>query len=74
MAVRLAYMASLSPLPRLLLESIVLLAAYAVMLLFVMGQKGFYLDILNNLKRSSSVTTARAAEQIATEAVLTRAE
>jgi O-antigen/teichoic acid export membrane protein len=46
---------SLSPLSRLLLEGTVLLATYVVMLLYVMGQKAFYLDLLVGLRRRSSV-------------------
>jgi O-antigen/teichoic acid export membrane protein len=45
----------LSPLPRLALESAALLVAYLGMLLFVAGQKSFYLDLLHGLRRSSSV-------------------
>jgi O-antigen/teichoic acid export membrane protein len=36
---------SLSPFPRLLLEGTTLVTAYAAMLLYVMGQKAFYLDL-----------------------------
>ena len=46
---------ALSPLPRLLLESAVLFLTYSVVLLFVAGQKSFYLDLLRGLKGSSSV-------------------
>jgi hypothetical protein len=54
--VRTAYGYLLSPLPRLALETSVLLAAFSVMLLFVAGQKSLYLDLLRSLmKRSSSV-------------------
>lgn len=45
------YARSWSPLPRLVLEGSVLLGVYLVMLLFVMGQKTFYLDLLQGLKR-----------------------
>jgi hypothetical protein len=44
----------LSPLPLLLLESTVLFLAYLWMLLFVAGEKAFYLDLLRGLKRRSS--------------------
>jgi O-antigen/teichoic acid export membrane protein len=44
-----------SPLPRLVLGGLVLLAVYLGMLLYVMGQKTFYLDLLRGLKRRSSV-------------------
>ena len=52
--VRLVYGQFLSPLPRLVLETIVLLVTYLGMLLFVAGQKSFYLDLLRGLKRSPS--------------------
>jgi PST family polysaccharide transporter len=45
---------SLSPLARLVLEGTVLSAAYLVMLLYVMGQKAFYLDLLAGLRGRSS--------------------
>jgi len=45
----------LSPLPRLILESSVLLVIFLGMLLFVMGQKLFYLNLLRALRRTSSV-------------------
>ena len=44
---------SLSPLFRLLLESGVLVGVYAVMLLYVMGQKTIYSDLLQSFKRSA---------------------
>ena len=50
---RLVYGHILSPLPRLLLENFVFLAAFFVLLLFVMGQKTLYLDLLRGLKGSS---------------------
>ena len=40
---------SLSPLPRLILGAIVLLSAYVGMLLYVMGQKAFYLNLVRGL-------------------------
>ena len=43
-----------SPLPRLVLESSVLLAAFFGMLLFVAGQRALYLDLLWGLKASLS--------------------
>jgi O-antigen/teichoic acid export membrane protein len=46
---------SLSPLPRLLLGGAVLLSTYFAMLLFAMGQKGFYLDLLLSLRGPRSV-------------------
>jgi PST family polysaccharide transporter len=45
----------MSALPRLVLESTVLLVTYFGMLLFFTGQKSFYLDLLRGLKRPSSV-------------------
>ncbi len=54
-AVRFFYGQSLSPLPRLLLESAVLLVAFLGMLLFATGQKSFYLDLLRELRRPSSI-------------------
>lgn len=45
----------LAPLPRLLLESAILLVTYLGMLLFVAGQKSFYLDLLRGLKGRSAV-------------------
>ena len=44
-----------APLPRLLLGCSVVLGAYLGMLLYVMGQKAFYLDLLRGLKKRSSV-------------------
>lgn len=52
---RLVYGRLFSPLPRLLLESAALLVIYLGMLLFVMGQKFFYLDLLRGLSRRSSI-------------------
>jgi O-antigen/teichoic acid export membrane protein len=40
---------SLSPLPRLILGAVVLLCAYAGMLLYAMGQKAFYLNLIRGL-------------------------
>ena len=53
--VRLAYGQSLSPIPRLALESTVLLATFSVMLLLVAGQKSLYLDLLRGLMKRPSV-------------------
>jgi O-antigen/teichoic acid export membrane protein len=53
--VRLAYGGLLSPLPRLVLESAVLLIIFLGTLLFVGGQKSLYLDLLRGLTRPSSV-------------------
>jgi len=53
--VRMAYGHLLSPFPRLALESSVLLLTFSAMLLFVAGQKSFYLDLLRGLMRRPSV-------------------
>jgi O-antigen/teichoic acid export membrane protein len=49
----------ISPLPRLILESSVLLVTFFATLLFAAGQKSLYLDLLRGLRRPSS-----AAEKI----------
>jgi O-antigen/teichoic acid export membrane protein len=54
-AVQSLYGNSLSPLSRLVFEGAVLLAAYLVMLLYVMGQKAFYLDLVGALIGRPSV-------------------
>jgi PST family polysaccharide transporter len=54
-AVRLICGQSVSPLPRLVLESGVLLVTFFGVLLFVAGQKSLYLDLLRGMKGSSSV-------------------
>jgi PST family polysaccharide transporter len=53
-AVRSAYGQSLSPLPRLVLETAVLLITFLGMLLFAAGQKSLYLDLLRGLREPSS--------------------
>ena len=52
LGVRFAYGHLLSPLPKLVLESTVLLMVFFGMLLFVAGQKSLYLDLLRGLKAS----------------------
>jgi len=52
--VRLLYGQWMPPLPRLGLETAVLLVAYVGILLFVTGQKSFYFDLLRGLRRPSS--------------------
>jgi O-antigen/teichoic acid export membrane protein len=52
--VRLGYGQFLSPVPRLVLESVVLLVAFVGMLLFATGQKSIYLDLLRGLTGPSS--------------------
>lgn len=50
---RAAYGNMLSPFPRLLLESTVLLVVFASLLLFAAGQKTIYLDLLRGLGRGT---------------------
>jgi O-antigen/teichoic acid export membrane protein len=50
----------LSPLPRLVLESGVLLAAFFGVLLFAAGQKSLYLDLLRGLRGPSSAAEKNA--------------
>jgi O-antigen/teichoic acid export membrane protein len=50
-AVQFLFAQSLIPILRLALEGTVLLAVYLGMLLYVMGQKDFYLEVLRSLKR-----------------------
>ena len=52
---QLLYRSYLTPLPRLALGTVLLLAAYSGMLLFVMGQKGFYLDLIRGFVGRASV-------------------
>jgi O-antigen/teichoic acid export membrane protein len=54
-AVQFFFGQSLSPLPRLILGGGLLLASYLWMLLYVMGQKAFYLDLLRGLRKPSLV-------------------
>jgi O-antigen/teichoic acid export membrane protein len=53
-AFRFLYGHALSDWPRLILEGTIMLAAYLGMLLYVTGEKEFYMDILRGLKGSSS--------------------
>lgn len=53
--VRMAYGHFLAAFPRLVAESATLLVAFSVMLLFVAGQKSFYLDLLRSLVKRSSL-------------------
>lgn len=46
---------SLSPLPRLILGSAVLIGAYVLMLFYVMGQKSLYLNLFRDIRGRSSV-------------------
>jgi O-antigen/teichoic acid export membrane protein len=54
-----------SPLPRLMLESCVLLLAFLGALLFVAGQKSLYLDLLRGLKDPSPSVRAGAGTTLA---------
>jgi O-antigen/teichoic acid export membrane protein len=53
--VQYSYGPSLSPLSRLLLGGLIVMGAYLVMLFYVMGQKQFYVDLLQALRQRSSV-------------------
>jgi O-antigen/teichoic acid export membrane protein len=53
-AVRSVYGQSLSPMPRLVLETTVLLLTFLGMLLFATGQKSLYLDLLGGLRKPSA--------------------
>ncbi|MGA9130782.1 MAG: lipopolysaccharide biosynthesis protein [Candidatus Sulfotelmatobacter sp.] len=53
--VRLAYGQLISPLPNLILESVILFITYFVMLLFVTGQKSLYLDLLRGLRKPAAI-------------------
>jgi PST family polysaccharide transporter len=54
----------LPPLPRLILEAVVMLLVYLGMLSFVTGQKSFYLDLLRSLRRSSSVEEVKEKDLV----------
>jgi PST family polysaccharide transporter len=55
LGLQLSYGPFLSPLPRLVLGVVLVLAGYLGMLLYVMGQKQFYLDLLRGFRRPPSV-------------------
>jgi O-antigen/teichoic acid export membrane protein len=59
---QLFYRPWLSPFPRLVLGGSVMLGSYLLILLFVMGQKTFYLDLLRGLKNPSSPGIKESAE------------
>jgi len=61
-AAQILYGESLSPFPRLILGGGVLLASYLWMLLYVMGQKAFYLDLLQGLRKHSSFVEKESVE------------
>jgi PST family polysaccharide transporter len=54
LALKLSYGPFLSPLPRLVLGIALVLAGYLGMLLYVMGQKQFYLDLLQGFRTPPS--------------------
>ena len=54
--VQFLYGQSLSPIARLALGGIVLLVAYLGMLLYVMGQKAFYMDLVRGFKKRSAIS------------------
>jgi hypothetical protein len=54
-AVRLYLGETVAPLLRLVLENAILFITYFAVLMFVAGQKAFYLDLLRSLKGSSSL-------------------
>jgi high-affinity Fe2+/Pb2+ permease len=58
---------SLSSLQRLVMESTVLLFAYSGMLLYVMGQKAFYFDLLRDLRGLSGETPVVGAGVVVAE-------
>ena len=58
--VQLLYGASLSPLPRLVLGVTVLLGAYFGILMYIMGQKALYLDILRGMRSHAPVEEGNA--------------
>ena len=57
-AVRLAFGQAMTPLPRLVLESSVLLGAFFVLLLTLGGQRTLYLDLIRELRKPSMATRA----------------
>jgi len=56
------YGQSFSPFPRLLLGGGILLFVYLWMLLYVMGQKAFYLDLLRSLRKPSLFVEKESVE------------
>jgi PST family polysaccharide transporter len=51
----------ISPFPRLVLETVVLLVTFFALLLFAAGQKSLYMDLFRGLKRPSSVAETISA-------------
>ncbi|MBS0180910.1 MAG: lipopolysaccharide biosynthesis protein [Nitrospira sp.] len=60
--VELVYAQSLAPLARLSFSGSILVVVYLWMLLFVMGQKSFYLELLRGLRKSSPVGKKESIE------------
>ncbi|NGZ09612.1 MAG: lipopolysaccharide biosynthesis protein [Nitrospira sp. LK70] len=60
--VDLAYAQSLAPLARLSFSGGIMVVVYLWMLLFVMGQKSFYLDLLRGLRKRSPVGERESLE------------
>jgi PST family polysaccharide transporter len=60
--VDLVYAQSLAPLARLSFSGGILVALYLWMLLFVMGQKSFYVDLLRGLRKRSAVGKKESVE------------
>lgn len=52
--VRLMFMETLNPLPRLVVEISILVAVFLIMLLFVTEQKTMYMDLIRSLKKGPS--------------------
>jgi O-antigen/teichoic acid export membrane protein len=59
-SVRFSYSRISSPLPRLALESSILMLAYLAVLLFATGQRSLYLDLIRGLKASSPIKSKEA--------------
>jgi PST family polysaccharide transporter len=61
LGLQLFYGQRLTPLPRLVVGSSLFIAVYLGMLLYVMGQKGFYMDLLRTMRASSSLESKSLA-------------
>ncbi len=59
LCIRTVYAVTLSPLPRLLLDSGLFVSVYGLLLLFVAGQKTLWLDIVRSGRRPATVATER---------------
>lgn len=62
LAIRMFLGHTLLALPRLMIESAIIFAVYFLMLLYVAGQKAFYLDLLHGLRGSSEVKEKPSAQ------------